>query len=131
MELADDHMTVTWRYTEQSLRRKSSANVSVVIFYQSDGGVESRYPPEGSLAANEQQATIHGEFHLDVKYNVRLKMYEGQSVVSSPKTPSVEAQVQRPGKIVKLSCQYIFFPTLFSILLYLFHLLFLSRMLGS
>ena len=82
--------------------------MSVVIFYQSDGGVESCYPPEGSLAADEQQATIHGEFDLDVKYNVWLKVYEGQSVVSSPNTPSVEAQVQRPGKIVKLSCQYIF-----------------------
>ena len=71
--------------------------MSVVIFYQPDGGDESRYPPEGSLAANEQQATINGQFDLDVKYSVWLIVYEGQRVVSSQKTASVEAQVERPG----------------------------------
>ena len=73
--------------------------MSVVIFYQSNGGKESRYPPEGSLSADEQQATIHGQVDLEVKYIVRLKVYEGQLVVS--KTASVEAQVEQPGSCVK------------------------------
>ena len=73
-----------------------------MVFYQSDGGEESRYPTEGTLAAEEQQATINGEFHLDIKYTVWLKVYEGQLVVS--KTASVEAQVEKPGSCVK--CLY-------------------------
>ena len=103
VKLTKDHMTVTWLYTAQHLRRKSAAtNVSVVIFYQSNGGKESRYPAEGSLAADEQQATIHGQVDLDVKYSVWLKVYEGQLVVS--KTASVESQVEKPGSCVK--CLY-------------------------
>ena len=103
VKLTKDHMTVTWLYKAQSLRHKSaSTNVAVVIFYQSNGGEESRYPPEGSLAADEQQATIHGQFDLDIKYDVWLKVYEGQLVVS--KTASVEAQVKKPGSCVK--CLY-------------------------
>ena len=103
VKLTEDHMTVTWLYKAQRLPRKSAATyVSVVIFYQSDGGEESRYPPEGSLAADEQQATIHGQFDLDVKYDVWLKVYKGQLVVS--KTASVEAQVEKPGSCVK--CMY-------------------------
>ena len=55
VKLTEDHMTLTWLYKAQRLLRKKSAatHVSVVIFYQSNGGKESRYPPEGSLAADE------------------------------------------------------------------------------
>ena len=101
-------MTVTWLYKVESLRRKRSerstdTNVSVVVFYQSDGGEESRYPPEGTLAAEEQQATINGVFYIDVKYSVWLKVYEGQLVVSSQKTTSVEAQVDKGNRVKFMS----------------------------
>ena len=108
VKLAEDHMTVTWLYKVESLRRKRSerstdTNVSVVIFYQPNGGEESRYPPEGSLAAEVQEATINGQFDPDVKYSVWLKVYEGQLVVSSQQTTSVEAQVDKGKKVKFLS----------------------------
>ena len=51
------------------------------------------WPP---MNYNEQQATING-LDLDIKHSVWLIVYEGQRVVSSQKTASVEAQVERPG----------------------------------
>ena len=113
VELAEDHMTVTWSYREDSLRRRSAANVSVVIIYQPNGGKESRYPPEGSLTAEVQQATINGEFDLDVKYSVWLKVFEGHQLVgSSQNTTSVEAQVGKTGSRLNIlfSCTVYFAP---------------------
>ena len=82
--------------------KSAATNVSVVIFYQPNGGKESPYPQEGTLAADEQQATINRQFDIDVTYSVWLKVYEGQLVGSSQKTTSVEAHVEKTGKRVTL-----------------------------
>ena len=89
-------MTVRWRYNEQSTRTKraTSPNVSVVIYYQPDGGEEAHYPPEGSVAAEEREVIINGKFDAKAKYKVWLKVYEGGLTVSSQQTKPTEAAVE-------------------------------------
>ena len=89
-------MTVTWSYNGQSMRRKrsTSPSVSVVIYYQPDGGEEAHYPPEGSVTAEEQGVIITGKFDVKAKYKVWLKVYEGGLAVSSLQTKPLEAAVE-------------------------------------
>ena len=95
-----DKMTVTWSYNGQSSRRKrsTSTNVSVVIYYQPDDEEGAHYPLEGSVAAEERQVTINGQFDDKVKYKVWLKVFEGQLVVSSQQTNSFETTALGVGK---------------------------------
>ena len=104
VKLEEDHMTVTWSYNGQSSRRKrsTSTNASVVIYYQPDGGEEAHYPLEGSVAAEERQVTINGQFDDKAKYTVWLKVYEGLLDVSSRQTKPFEAAVEK-GAVVILS----------------------------
>ncbi|KAI0229365.1 hypothetical protein LSAT2_020221 [Lamellibrachia satsuma] len=97
VKLEKDHMTVTWSYNGQSSRRKrsTSTNVSVVIYYQPDGGEEAYYPLQGSVAAKERQVTINGQFNDKVKYKVWLKVYEGLLDVSFQQTKPFEAAVEK------------------------------------
>ena len=89
-------MTVKWSYNGQSLRRKrSTSNVSVVIYYQPDGGEEAHYPLDGSVAAEERQVTINGQFDDKVKYKVWLKVYEGLLDVSFQQTKPFGAAVKK------------------------------------
>ena len=96
VKLKEDHMTVTWSYIGQSRRRKrsTSPSVSVVIYYQPDGGEEAHYPPEGSVAAEEREVIINGKFDVKAKYKVWLKVYEGGLAVSSLQTKPLEAAVE-------------------------------------
>ena len=89
-------MTVTWSYIGQSLRRKrsTSPSVSVVIYYQLDGGEEAHSPPEGSVAAEEREVTISGKFDEKATYKVWLKVYEGGLAVSSLQTKAIGATVE-------------------------------------
>ncbi|KAI0235074.1 hypothetical protein LSAT2_014519 [Lamellibrachia satsuma] len=91
-----DRMTIKWSYNGQSSRHKrsTSTNVSVVIYYQPDGGEAAHYPLEGSVAAEERQVTINGQFDNKVKYKVWLKVFEGHLVVSSQQTKAFEAAVK-------------------------------------
>ena len=110
-------MTVTWSYIRQSLRRKRSTSpaVSVVIYYQPDGGEEAQYPPEGSVAAEEQEVIIKGKFDVKAKYKVWLKVYEGGLAVSFQQTEPLEAAVEGRVehfvvvilKVVIFVCMYI------------------------
>ena len=99
-------MTVEWSFNGQSSQRKksTSTNVSVVIYYQPDGGVEAHYPLEGSVAAEERQVTINGQFDDKVKYKVWFNVFEGQLVVSSQQTNSFETTAlsveKRKGTVV-------------------------------
>ncbi|KAI0241915.1 hypothetical protein LSAT2_015480, partial [Lamellibrachia satsuma] len=97
VKLEEDHMTVIWSYKGQSSRRKrsTSTNVSVVIYYQPDGGEEAHYPLQGSVAAEDRQVTINGQFDVEAKYKVWLKVYEGLLVVSSQQTEPFEAAVEK------------------------------------
>ena len=109
MKVETDKMTVTWSYKGQSLRRKrsTSTNVSVVIYYQPDGGEEAHYPLEGSVAAEERQVTINGQFDDKVKYKVWLKVFEGQLVVLSQQRNSFETTAlsveKRKGRVISSS----------------------------
>ena len=89
-------MTVTWSYIGQSLRRKRSTSptVSVVVYYQSDGGEEAHYPPEGSVAAEEREVIINGKFDVKATYKVWLKVFEGGLTVSSLQTKPLGATVE-------------------------------------
>ena len=95
-------MTVTWSYNGQSSRRKrsTSTNVSVVIYYQPDGGEEAHYPLEGSVAAVERQVAINEQFDDKVKYKVWLKVYEGLLDVSSRQTKPFEAAVEKGALVI-------------------------------
>ncbi|KAI0222648.1 hypothetical protein LSAT2_026088 [Lamellibrachia satsuma] len=98
VKLEEDRMTVKWSYNGQSLRRKrSTSNVSVVIYYQPDGGEEAHYPLDGSVAAEERQVTINGQFDDKVKYKVWLKVYEGLLDVSFQQTKPFGAAVKKSG----------------------------------
>ena len=104
MKVEANKMTVEWSYNGQSLRRKrsTSTNVSVVIYYQPDGGEEAHYPLEGSVAAEERQVTINGQFDDKVKYKVWLKVFEGHLVVSPEHPKAFEATVEIiTGAVVK------------------------------
>ena len=96
VKLKVDHMTVTWSYVGQSVRRKrsTSPSVSVVVYYQPDGGEEAHYPPEGSVAAEEREVIINGKFDVKAKYKVWLKVYEGGLAVSSLHTKPLDAAVE-------------------------------------
>ena len=102
VKLEKDHMTVTWSYNGQSSRRKrsTSTNVSVVICYQPDGGEEAHYPLQGSVAAEEPQVTINGQFDDKVKYKVWLKVYEGLLDVSFQQTKPFEAAVEKGAVVI-------------------------------
>ena len=67
--------------------------MSVVIYYQPDDGEEAHYPPEGSVAAEEQGVIIKGKFDVKAKYKVWLKVYEGGLAVSSLQTKPLDAAV--------------------------------------
>ena len=88
-------MTVTWSYIGQSRRRKrsTSPSVSVVIYYQPDGGEEAHYPPEGSVAAEDREVIIKGKFDVKANYKVWLKVYEGGLTVSSLQTKRLDTAV--------------------------------------
>ncbi|KAI0236795.1 hypothetical protein LSAT2_012663 [Lamellibrachia satsuma] len=90
-------MTVKWTYNGNTLRRRrsTSTNVSVVIHYQKHGGADNRYPPEGTLAAEEKQVTIEGHFDSEAKYKVWLTVYEGLLAVSFLQTQPVEAIIEK------------------------------------
>ena len=89
-------MTVTWSYTRQSIRHKRSTSptVSVIIYYQPDGGKEAHYPPEGSVAAEKREVVIKGKFEVKAKYKVWLTVYEGGLTVSSLQTKPLDAAVE-------------------------------------
>ena len=93
----EDHMTVKWTYSGNSLRRRrsTSTNVSVAIHYQKHAGAENHYPPEGTLAANEKQVTIKGHFDSGAMYKVWLTVYEGLLADSSLQTQPVEATIEK------------------------------------
>ena len=101
-------MTVIWSYKGQSSRRKrsTSTNVSVVIYYQPDGGEEAHYPLQGSVAAEDRQVTINGQFDVEAKYKVWLKVYEGLLVVSSQQTEPFEAAVEKANGAGKKKIYY-------------------------
>ena len=90
-------MIVTWLYNVPCMRRKrsTSPSVSVVIYYQPDGGEEAHYPPEGSVAAEEREVVINGKFDVKPKYEVWLKVYEGGLAVSSLQTKPHGANVEK------------------------------------
>ena len=94
--MTEDQMTVTWLYIKQNTRRKrsTSPSVSVVIYYQPDGGEEAHYPPEGSVAAEKREVVIDGKFDAKAKYKVWLKVYEGGLAVSSLHTKPFDAAVE-------------------------------------
>ena len=96
VKLEEDQMIVTWSYIEHSMRRKrsTSPSVSVVIYYQPDGGEDTRYPPEGRVAAEEREVIINGRFDVKAKYKVWLKVYEGGLAVSSKQTKPLDAAVE-------------------------------------
>ncbi|KAK2178126.1 hypothetical protein NP493_561g01055, partial [Ridgeia piscesae] len=96
VELTEDHMTVRWQYNEQSTRtkRSTSPSVSVVIYYQRDGGEEARYPPEGSVAAEKREVVIKGMFDVKATYKVWLKIYEGGLTVSFQQTKPLDTGVE-------------------------------------
>ena len=96
VKMTEDHMTVRWRYNELNARtkRSTSLSVSVVVYYQPDGGEEAHYPPEGSVAAEEREVIINGKFDVTVKYKVWLKVFEGGLAVSFQKTEPLEAAVE-------------------------------------
>ena len=102
VRLEEDHMTITWSYNGQSSQRKrsTSTNVSVVIYYQPDGGEEAHYPLEGSVAAVERHMTINGQFDDKVKYKVWLKVYEGLLDVLSQQTEPFEAAVGKGAVVI-------------------------------
>ena len=96
VQLKEDQMTVTWSFIRQSTRRKrsTSPSVSVVVYYQPDGGEEAHYPPEGSVAAEERGVIIKGKFDVKAKYRVWLKVYEGRLSVSSLQTKTLDSAVE-------------------------------------
>ena len=96
VKLEEDQMIVTWSYIEHSMRRKrsTSPSVSIVIYYQPDGGEEVHYPPEGRVPAEEREVIINGRFDVKAKYKVWLKVYEGGLAVSSLQTKPLDAAVE-------------------------------------
>ena len=68
--------------------------MSVVIYYQPDGGEEAHYPPEGSVAAEEREVIIKGKFDEKVTYKVWLKVYERGLAVSSLQTKPLDTAVE-------------------------------------
>ena len=96
VKLEEDQMIVTWSYIGHSMRRKrsTSPSVSVVIYYQPDGGEEVHYPPEGRVAAEEREVIINGRFDVKAKYKVWLKVYEGGLAVSSKQSKPLDAAVE-------------------------------------
>ena len=96
VKLKEHQMTVTWSYVGQSMRlkRSTSPSVSVVVYYQPDGGEEAHYPPEGQVAAKDRQVVIKGKFDINAKYKVWLKIYEGSLAVSFQKTIPLEAVIE-------------------------------------
>ena len=107
--MKEDQMTVTWSYIKQSTRRKrsTSPSVSIVIYYQPDGGEEVHYPPEGHVAAEEREVIIKGRFDVKANYEVWLKVYEGGLAVSSKQTKPLDAAVVEIGTVYHLVA-YIF-----------------------
>ncbi|KAI0235072.1 hypothetical protein LSAT2_014517 [Lamellibrachia satsuma] len=79
----------------RSLTVTQTGSTTVVIYYQPDNGEEARYPLEGSVAAEERQVTINGQFDDKAKYKVWLKVYEGLLDVSSQQTKPFEAAVEK------------------------------------
>ena len=96
VKLKEHQMTVTWSYVGQSMRlkRSTSPSVSVVVYYQPDGGEEAHYPPDGQVAAKDRQVVIKGKFDINAKYKVWLKIYEGSLAVSFQKTIPLEAVIE-------------------------------------
>ena len=74
-------------------KRSTSPSVSVVIYYQPDGGEEAHYPPEGSVAAEDREVVIKGKFDAKAKYKVWLKVYEGGLAFSFQQTKRLDAAV--------------------------------------
>ena len=56
--------------------------MSVVVYYQSDGGEEAHYPSEGSVPAKRRGVIINGKFYVKATYKVWLKVFEGGLTVS-------------------------------------------------
>ncbi|KAK2174672.1 hypothetical protein NP493_781g00014 [Ridgeia piscesae] len=93
-EITDDTMNIIERFVILLFDRTSTCT-------KLDGGEEAHYPPEGSVAAEEREVVINGNFDVKATYKVWLKVYEGGLTVSFQQTKPLDAAVEIDSTIAR------------------------------